>query len=157
MSMPQSFTIAVVSGNKATSSAVTSLLRWTSSMSPDVLAAYNFNGINSKGFNKQLIQAGLERNLLIPESIYIDYLDPKKIDLWLALDEMSEKYAQDRIRKVGSPPKRFYQFIFPSPVIYCGFDVPALKGIAYQSWFDNLETLFKPWKERLWQAFCDSS
>jgi hypothetical protein len=78
MSMPQSFRILVVSGNKATSSAVTSILRWASGKSPEVLAAYDFSGINSKGFNKQLVHAGLERNLLIPESIYTDYLDPKK-------------------------------------------------------------------------------
>jgi len=79
------------------------------------------------------------------------------MDLWLALDESSENHAQNRIRESGPPRESFYRNAFPNPVMHCGFDVPALKGIAYQSWFDNLETIFKPWKERLWEAFCDSS
>ncbi len=163
--MPQHFYVAVISSEWGVSSAAVAVLGGSGyqGISPYLIpsSVYTY----SQGKHKWLLKAGCELGLMISESVNALLLDPRHLDVWLALDRDAERYAQQQVKKYGPRRKGFYRRVFPAPVVYCGFDVPSMPtGFAdseavvfYKEWFDQLRILFEPWHERIWKAFSDSS
>lgn len=153
------FTVAVISENSGEiASTVCALLGGPGNIKiePHIVAA---KVLDLKRNEREHLYAGEEYGLRISESVDLRILDPRHIDLWIALDKKAQASAMRRVNEAGPAPGNFYRHIFPQPVVFCGFHVPSLQehhGI-YRSWFDALRVLFDPWKQKLWDAFCDSS
>ena len=166
MSIPQYFTIVVISSQWATASAVTAILGgpghgYDAGYSPYLVPCT----VPPTRKDNTLIEVGCKLGLMISESLWCWLINPRRIDLWLALDARAAREARWRIERDGPAPSSFYRGWFPDPVTDCGFDVPApptpFGSIdpfeAYSEWLEQLAELFAPWKERIWDAFVDSS
>jgi hypothetical protein len=164
--MPQYLTVAVISGKLhltaehnfggEKASAIAALLKGKdgeNKLSPEFLPI---------AFGKcrlSLVQFGLSKGFMISGNpAYPRLINPKEINIWLALDQEGAQQAQERINHGGSSTNEFYKEVFPETVIRCGFPVPdpPLEP-DFQDWFDMLSEKFEPWKQCIWNAFYKSS
>ena len=160
MSMPKPLHIVVISHDSAElSSVVTAILRdghgHAPSYHPHIIPS-SYLGLTERW---ELTKAGMRHNLRIPENTNSYVIDPRRIDLWLALDKKVVKYSKRLIKKMGPAPDGYYRNAFPNPVEYCGFLVPFVDKSypSFEAWFDELKELFDPWKKRIWDAYLQSS
>jgi len=159
MSMPQYFVVAVVAyEDQSTAATVTALLGGPGNqgIAPHIVPVC----VLPKALNTiNLIQAGHRHLLTIAQCIRLFLLDPRLVDLWLCLDRTAEAEVRQHLQTHGPAPQDYYRYEFPDPVVYCGFSIPAFPDShdKYEAWFTNLKSLFAPWKERIHQAFSNSS
>ena len=52
------------------------------------------------------------------------FINPKRINLWIALDETSEKGVRRIIEMYGPATEGFYRGVFPDPVVKRQFALP---------------------------------
>jgi hypothetical protein len=158
MSMPQYFNVVVICAISGyggeISAATTTLLRAPErGIQPHIVAAAIHGSIRPA-----LSEALATRGLVLFRPVPPDFLDPRSIDLWLALDDLGEKIARRMIDKSGPAPSGFYRHPFPDPVVRFGAPIENPPGGArLESWLDKLSDETKPWRERIWKAFQDSS
>ena len=161
MGIPKSFFIVVISNDNAElASVVAAILKdgrgyQSADYAPTIIPTCYIGMTQRWAFTK----TGIDHNLRIPEITNSYVIDPRRIDLWLTLDEKVMKYPKRLIEKMGPAPDNYYRKIFPDPVVYCGFSVPFIDKSypTVSSWFDKLKTLFEPWKKRIWDTFSGSS
>src|SRR3990172_960182 len=158
MSMPQHFNIVVINeeslhGGEIAGAATTLLRAPETGIQPYILAAAT-HGTCRLALSEALNTRGLMLWRPVPPQL----LDPRVIDLWLALDESAESIVRRMIKESGPAPKRFYRQLFPDPVQMLGVQVadPPAEG-DFDQWLDEVRSATEPWRERIWQAFNDSS
>lgn len=160
MSMPQYLVVAVISGEinfgGEQASAVAAIL--TGKNKEHSVAPYIFPVSLSK-CRLSLTEFGISQGYAISsQPAYPRLINPREVDIWLALDQDGIQEAQARIKKDGSASNGFYRGIFPEPVISCGFSVPKPPSEPnFQDWFSLLTEKFEPWKQHIWTAFSNSS
>ncbi len=160
MSMPQHFDIAIISdrypGGSELAASAAAVLRGTGDsggIQPSFTATSTFSGCRLS-----LSRAGVSRALMIAEPVWMPLLNPKEIDLWLALDDKGEASARLMIEKDGPAPGGFYRIVFPDPVVPCGLALPDPPlDEKFEPWLEMLTELLAPWRTRIWNAFSDSS
>jgi hypothetical protein len=166
MSMPQYLVVAVISGHSnlkaehsfgcekaATVSAILSGNVAENKIAPA------FIPVAFGRCRLSLVQFGISKGFMIShDPAYPRLINPEEINLWLALDKEGVHQAQERIKQGGSSSNRFYRQAFPETVMRCGFPVPdpPLES-NFDSWFELLAGKFKPWKQRIWDVFYQSS
>lgn len=103
--------------------------------------------------------SGIKHKFPIPVAVPCQYINPREIDLWMALDDASEKDVRRILQIYGPPPDNFYRGVFRDPVAMCGFNVRSIPSSkeGIDDWLDYLIENLKPWKKRIWDAFSDSS
>ena len=155
MSMPQSFTIIVTSEKGEYAAAVASVLDPSIGIGycPEIIAVSTL-GIQ----NRKIYSEGMDLGYHINSTIGIYLVDPKVVDLWLALDNDGEELARRWIRQKGPAPKTYYRSWFPDPVVRCEVELPNmyhydLLGI----WIREIDTLMRPWRNKILQAYGESS
>jgi len=113
VSMPQHLAVAVISGRPEVAAAVTTILRGHQrGISPWFAAASN-----SPQCRPELAQSLASRGLVISVPVHPSLLDPREVDLWLALDEEGEADARSLVFSPRGPaPDGFYRTVWPSPV-----------------------------------------
>jgi hypothetical protein len=159
MSMPQYLDVAVVAYEDQQSAAtVTALLGGPGSqgIAPYVVSLCVLPGGR---IPSPLIEAGRRHGLTIAPGIRMALVNPRLMDLWLCLDARAEAEVRQHVQTYGPAPQGFYRQTFPDPVVSCGFPVPAPpEGQAsHEAWLLGLKGLFGVWKDRILQAFYDSS
>jgi hypothetical protein len=166
MSMPQYLTVAVISGKLnleaehnfggEKSSAVAAILKGKDT---ENRIAPAFIPIAFGKCRSSLVQFGILNGFTINHNpAYPRLINPEEITIWLALDKEGVQQAQERIKQGGSSSNEFYREVFPETVMRCGFSVPNPPiEPDFQDWFNLLTEKFKPWKQRIWNAFYESS
>jgi hypothetical protein len=157
MSMPMHLHVVVVGEKTEIAGIVAAVLRGKNvgSINPEILAA-------STSLAREKPMFFLESNkhkFLINVAPSCFFINPKRINLWIALDETSEKDARRNIEMYGPAPEGFYRGVFPDPVVMCGFKIPAIPSSKNEidDWLDYLIENLQPWRKRIWDAFSDSS
>jgi hypothetical protein len=85
-------------------------------------------------------------------------LDPRSIDLWLALDDSAEAAARWKIDESGPSPNSFYRRAFPDTVKSFGTHIASPPpGKHLDEWLNEIESAVIPWRVQIWKAFEDSS
>lgn len=157
MSIPQSLTVVVVSKSSEIAGIATAVLcrKDIGGYNPLMVAAFVRAGRKKSIF----FVAGAQRKIPIVVATPYHLINPGRVDLWLALDTKTEEIVRGHIRRNGPPPDNFYRTQFPDPVVGCGFDVRGIPSTreGMDPWLDYLTEQFKPWKERIWKAYGDSS
>lgn len=104
-----------------------------------------------------VIGEGQKINLEVAASYQL--LDVRRVDLWLALDTPAAEHVRTYIIHNGPPPNNFYQGVFPDPVVPCGFELPYMPSnkTGFDEWLKYLVEKLKPWRERIWDVYRDSS
>jgi hypothetical protein len=166
MSMPQFLTVAVISckdklkanrffsGEKA--STIAAILKGKNA---ENMLSPRFLPIAHSECRVSLVKFGISKGFIVSHNpAYPRLINPKEINIWLALDREGELAAQERIKQGGFSRNEFYQAVFPKVVMRCGFPVPDPPiEDDFQDWFNLLVEKFEPWKQRIWNAFCQSS
>lgn len=158
MSMPQHFSVVVINeespyGGEVAGAATTLLRAPERGIQPYIVAAAT-HGRCRLALNEVLSA----RRLMLWRPVPPQFLDPRAIDLWLALDEIAESVARRMIQESGPAPSRFYRHVFPDPVQSLGIQIshpPSKRHL--DKWLDELRAATRPWRERIWEAFYDSS
>lgn len=157
MSIPTPLQIIVVSSNSEIAGIAAAILRGDNDQSycPWISAAH----VGSPRHKSSFYISGNERKFNIAVATSYLFIDVRRVNLWLALDAKCAEDIQTYIMHNGPPPKGFYSGAFPEIVSLCGFNTPFIpstkEGLYY--WLDALVDNLKPWKERIWNAFRDSS
>jgi len=160
MSMPQHFHVVVICerypNGSEVAAAVTSLLKCfqdTRGIRPYLVAAATF-GTCRLALSNTLSSRGI----ILSEPVQPSSLNPKMIDLWLALDDNGKNTARRMIAHSGPAPSGFYRNVFPDPIATFDSLIPEPPSDrSLIEWLDTLSNLVEPWRNRLWKAFCDSS
>ncbi len=160
MSMPQYFSVVVISdrcpgGPELAAATAAALLHFDSAseITPYIVATSTFTGCRPA-----LIRAGITRGIVVAEPIEASLLNPRRVDLWLALDGSGEETAQALIQQVGPAPAGFYRGVFPDPVVQCGFSLPdPPHEEGFDAWLDFLIEQLVLWRKQIWDAFYLSS
>ncbi|MFT3890761.1 MAG: hypothetical protein QM730_03935 [Anaerolineales bacterium] len=137
------------------------------------IAAAVLRGNDIGGYNPRISAAGVEFttekspffvigegqkiNLEVATSYLL--MDVRRVDLWLTLDAPAAERVHTYITHNGPPPNNFYRGVFPDPVVPCGFELsymPSNKA-GFDEWLMFLVKKLKPWRERIWEVFRDSS
>ena len=155
MSMPEHLAVAVVSGRPEVAAAVATILRGHHRGVSPWFAAVS----NSPECRPELARSLASRGLVISGPVHPSLLDPREVNLWLALDEEGEADARSLVSSPRGPaPDGFYQTVWPSPVARIHRRVPPPPGSArLSSWLDVLEKLAAPWRDKIETAFSHSS
>jgi hypothetical protein len=155
MSNPQFFTIIVISEKGEYASTVASILDPTPGVgySPEIIAV-SFMGIH----DRNIYAEGLNSGFHINDTIGIKWINPKLVDLWLALDENGEKLARRTVKEKGPAPRTYYRGWFPDPVVRCEIQLPNINHYEHLgSWILDIKELMNPWKGKIFKAFYESS
>ena len=157
MSMPLPINVVVVGTDANITGIATSVIRGNEMEGHRP----RFAAADAAMFSKKPIFSikGVEQKYLVLVATPLYLLNPKRIDLWLALDKESEGRALSHVQKNGPAPENFYRSKFPTAVEYCGFKIPRVPAdmIRLDEWLDFLEKSFEPWRKRIWDAYSDSS
>ncbi|MCX7753748.1 MAG: hypothetical protein N2117_00695 [Anaerolineales bacterium] len=157
MSMPMHLQVVVVSSNSQIAGIAASILRGDNepSIRPWISAAHVDVPSNKSSF----YIASNERKFNIEAATSYYFIDVRRIDLWLALDAQAIEKVRTYIMHNGPPPSGFYRGVFPEPVVPCGFDIPSIPSTKERLdlWLSTLVNNLAPWKEKIWDAFRDSS
>jgi hypothetical protein len=157
MSMPMHLLVVVVGTHAQTACAAASILRGEedSSIRPWISAAHVEPPTNRSSFSF----AGSERSFKIEAAASYYFMNARKVHLWLALDAEAAGSVRTYIMHNGPAPDGFYRGVFPEAVVPCGFDTSWMPstGEALDHWIITLEKNLEPWKQRIWDAFRDSS
>jgi hypothetical protein len=155
--MPLPITVTIISNNADIAGIATSVIRGNEMKGhrPSFVAAYSSLFASTPIFSI----AGVERKVLILVATPYHLLNPKRIDLWLALDQESEEKALTNVARNGPAPQNFYRGIFPTAVANCGFTLPRIPSTKSEidQWLNFLTDNLEPWKKRIWEAYSDSS
>lgn len=159
MSMPQHFFVVVISqqyeggGELAAATAALFQRNWGG------IRPYVIGSCTHYSIRPALARACLRRGVPVGNSISPSFLDPRRIDLWLGLDEGGIELARSIIKGRGPAPGGFYRHVFPEPVVAFGEPLPYPPPDEGQldAWLDLLIPMLDPWIERIWAAFGDSS
>ena len=158
MSMPQHFYVAVISDRHPNGGEIAATVTTLLSDFEDPIQPYLAACATHRDCWLALSRALTSRGLIFSRPVDPWYLNPKTINLWLALDHYGENTARRVIKEFGRAPKGFYRHVFPDPVVEFGSALPEPESEGgLGDWIDLLAGLVEPWKRRLWQAFCDSS
>ena len=157
MSMPMHLLIVVVSTYGQTAGIAATILRGEeeSSIRPWISAAHVDPPSSKSSF--QIV--GNQRKVNIEAATSYYFINARKVHLWMALDTKSAESVRTYILHNGPAPTDFYRGVFPDPVVFCGFDTPWIPsmGAAFDQWISALENNLEPWRQRIWDAFRDSS
>lgn len=158
MSIPQEFNVAVISGRVQRggelATAVASLLAESESDRSPSFAAASSRAFCRPQLYSVLAGLGLDVVGVVPPS----FIDPRAVDLWLALDAESESVAGRAISERGPAPKGFYRIEFPSPVVRFGpRELRTSRSTKFEDWLSYVATEVRPWRTRIWEAFSNSS
>jgi len=162
MSMPQPFSIVISCELGPTSilaaSAISNVwdIKIRGGIQPSVYASTWFH--NKKLESKILYDLGrMGRNLIQTFPYYL--IDPRSIHLWLTIGKDIDQAVQRHIITDGPAPDGYYRNIFPEPAMNLGVPIPPFpnKKRMFRSYFDELETSLKPWRDRLLVSFYNSS
>ncbi|MCE9644469.1 MAG: hypothetical protein K8S20_00605 [Chloroflexi bacterium] len=157
MSMPMHLSVVVVAERSELAGIAAAVLpgKNIGGINPRILAA------SSSLSNEKSIffLSGDKHKILINVAPPCHFINPKRIDLWIALDDESEKDARRNIELYGPPPDNFYRGVFRDPVAMCGFKIPAIPSSksGIDAWLDELIGNLEPWRKQIWDAFSDSS
>lgn len=99
------------------------------------------------------------RKIKLDTAVSYLILDVRRVDVWLALDSTAAEDARAYVRNNGPAPKNFYRGVFPDPVVPCGFDIPYMPPTQqrFDEWLNSLVEYLKPWRDRIWDIYRDSS
>jgi hypothetical protein len=157
MSIPMPLDIVVVSKNSDVAGIAAAILRedYDSSYSPHICAATTTFSTEKPPFFMMI--NGKKINIEVATSYQL--MDARRIDIWLALDSSAAKDVRTYIMHNGPPPNNFYRGAFPDPVVPCGFDIPYRPSTkkGFDEWLNFLTENLRPWKERIWDIYRDSS
>lgn len=157
MSMPMHLLVVVVSSSAQSAAIAASILRGTedSSICPWISAAH----IKPPSSQSSVYIMGNERKINIEPATSYYFINPKKVHLWLALDAKGAEEVGTYIMHNGPAPTGFYRSCFPDPVVRCDFETHWMpsSGEALDQWISVLEVNLEPWKQRIWDAFRNSS
>ena len=157
MSMPLPIKVVIASNDANIAGIAASVIRGNEMAGhrPSFVAA------DAATFSKEPIFsiAGVEHKYLVLVASPLYLLNPKRIDLWLALDKESEEKALALIKKYGPAPANFYRSKFPTAVEYCGFEITGIPSNKHrlEKWLETLDENLEPWRKRIWDAYSDSS
>ncbi|MBI4761340.1 MAG: hypothetical protein ACOYYF_03480 [Chloroflexota bacterium] len=163
MSMPQQFYVAIISYDFETSSIVTAALGgpgYIGGISP-YLVSTCMHGTISK-LDKTFLLMAQKYGIHLQESYYYKLIDPRKIDLWIAMDRISEEAARQHVGEFGLVKSSFYHNYFGDVVVYANISLPKVPKESqfpedWQKWFSQIKERVSPWSKKLWDAFSDSS
>lgn len=157
MSMPMHLQVVVVSTNSQIAGIAASILRGddSQSMCPWISAAHVEPPSNKSAF----FIASHERKFNLETATSYLFIDVRRVHLWLALDLKCAEAIRTYLLHNGPTPNGFYRGTFPDPVVPCGFETPAIPSTkdGLENWIKTLEINLAPWKQRIWDAFRDSS
>jgi len=157
MSMPMHLQVVVVGTNSQITAIAASILRGDNGQSifPWIAAAH----VDVPSNNSSFYITNNERKLKIETAASHYFVDVRRIHLWLALDANSAGKVRTYILHNRPPPNGFYRSVFPEPVVPCGFDIPSIHSTksSLDHWIGTLVNNLEPWKQRIWDAFRDSS
>jgi len=99
------------------------------------------------------------RKIKVDIAVSYQVVDVRRVDLWLALDATAAERARILVMHNGPPPSNFYRGVFPDPVVPCGFEIPYMPSVkeSFDKWLNFLAERLQPWRERIWNAYRDSS
>ena len=158
MSMPQHFHVVIICetfgyGGEIAAATTTLLRAPDRGIQPYIVAAATHGTIRLA-----LSEALASRGLVLFRPVPPQFFDPRSIDLWLALDHLGEIIARRMIDESGPAPIGFYRHPFPDPVARFGSPIENPPAEArLEKWLDKLSDETKLWRERIWNAFEDSS
>ena len=157
MSMPMNLQVVVVSSTSQISSIAASILRGDDNQSicPWISAAHIEVPSNKSSF---YIKSN-ERKFGIEAATSYYFIDVRRVDLWLALDTKCVERVKTFIIHNGPTPGGFYRGVFQEPIVSCGFEIqpmPSTKD-GLDGWLNSLIQNLEPWRQRIWNAFRDSS
>lgn len=160
--MPQPFKIAVVDEDGDISPIVTVILRGEIhgispySLHPYIVPVSVFGPIPR---TSSFIDFTYHHGLWVMEAVSDCLIDPRQVDLWIALSPRAATIVRKRVDSMGPAPQDFYRDVFPDPVVECGFTIPTFPTSNWEidAWYDQLIVLFADWKKRIMKAFYDSS
>ncbi len=157
MSTPMHLQVVVGSTNSQIAGIAASILRGDNepSIRPWISAAHVEVPSNKSSF----YIASNEHKFNIEAAASYYFIDVRRVHLWLALDTKCAEKIRTYIMHNGPPPNGFYRDVFPDPVVLCGFDIPSIPSTKERLdlWLSTLVTNLEPWKQRIWDAFRDSS
>lgn len=157
MSMPMHLQVAVVGTNSQIAGLAACILRGDDdpSIRPWISAVHVEPPSNKSGF--YLTSSERKFPLEVASSYY--FVDVRRVHVWLALDAKSLERIRTYVMHNGPAPDGFYRGVFPEPVVTCGFDIPSIPNGKenFDRWVNILINNLEPWKQRIWQAFRDSS
>ncbi|HSL44357.1 MAG TPA: hypothetical protein VK897_13055 [Anaerolineales bacterium] len=157
MSMPMPLSVVVVSSDSQIAGIAAAVLRGDNAQSfcPEFAAAYAGSSKQTSSF----YVTGIEHKFNIEIATRYTFIDVRRVDLWLALDSRCAEAARTYIMHNGPAPDRFYRGVFRDTVSLCGFDTPPVPWDQERldSWLTALVKNLTPWRERIWDAFRDSS
>ena len=157
MSMPMHLQVVVASTNSQIAGIAASILRGENDQSicPRISAAHVEAPSNKSAF----YIASNEKKFHIEAATSCYVIDVRRVHLWLALDAKCADKVRTYIMHNGPTPTGFYRSVFPEPVVSCGFDTPSIPSTkdGLERWISTLVNNLEPWKQRIWDAFRDSS
>ena len=157
MSMLSPICVVVISKDADIAGVATSIIRGdkVGGNAPTFVAAYTLPSV----FEPILALEGNALRVTILAATPYLLLNPKQIDLWLALDNESEMDAVSHVAMNGPSPQNYFQAEYPTAVTNCGFAIPGIPATKSEidQWLDSLTENLEPWKKRIWNAFRDSS
>ena len=137
------------------------------------IAAAILRGNDIGGYSPRISAAGVEfltekspffvigngNKISLDVAVSYQVMDARRVDLWLALDASAIESAYIYLLHNGPPPKNFYRGVFPDPVVPCGFELPYMPSskTGFDEWLTFLVENLKPWRERIWDVYRDSS
>jgi hypothetical protein len=157
VSMPTPLKVVVVSSNSEIAGIAAAILRGKNDQSycPWITAAH----VESPTHKSSFYITGNDRKFNIEVATSYLFIDVQRVNLWLALDAKCAEDIRTYIMHNGPPPGGYYHGVFPDPVLLCGFDIPLIPSTKERldSWLASLIDKLKPWEERIWDAYRDSS
>ena len=157
MSMPEPLDVLVVSTDSRVAAIAASILRADNvhSICPSFSAAHVESPSRNSSFGITVNEHRFD--VEVATSYYL--IDAQRVDLWLALDVQSLERVRTYSMHNGPPPDSFYRGPFPEAVVPCGFDVGWMPSHQkdFDPWLRTLTENLQPWKQRIWDAFRDSS
>jgi hypothetical protein len=149
--------VVVVSTDSQIASIETPILRGDDNQSicPWISAAHLDVPSNKSSF--YITSNGRKFGIEAATSYY--FVDVRRVHLWLALDAKCVEEIKTFIMHNGPTPSGFYRGVFPDPIVSCGFEItpiPSTKD-GLDRWITSLVKNFEPWRQRIWDAFRDSS
>jgi hypothetical protein len=156
MSMPMHLQVVVVSKDSRTAAIAASILRGDEeeSIHPWISAAHLKPPSNTSPV--QMAINNKKFSIEVATSHY--FINAKRVDLWLALDTKSAEEIRIYVMHNGPAPAGFYRGAFPEAVVDCGFETPWVSSVPdSEEWLVTLEKNLAPWRERIWEAFRNSS
>jgi hypothetical protein len=157
MSVPMPLDVVVIGNRGDVAGIAAAILRGEEfgGYNPRISAAWVMVSTDKSAF----FATGEGRKLNVDIATSYQLMDARRVDLWLALDATSAESARIYIMHNGPPPNNFYRGVFPDPVVPCGFEIPHMPStkMAFADWLDLLTENLKPWRERIWNVYRDSS